>query len=473
MYIFGGISYTAETVVFGDLWAWSSTAETWTEIAPPAAAETGAAAWPSARCYHTGMAHPDGLLVFGGKRLDESAGTTAGGSSPWLSMQDLWIFSPGERAGAIASWTRLPDANMSAQTLLNRSSHAAVLRSDGRQLSVLGGLRMSPQARAFILRTFFTLDLYPNTTTSAPPPASLAAPVEREEEWYVNWVYEHSLVTGRVWGVEGVSIAYGGLGDSLLSPRVTVSHLDIFSDVVAYDHSNGAKKWVALTSSPSAGSAVTAFFSSLIFGTLGFFLCICVVVCVLLRRVARSRHFTEPVARASQQGNASSSGPRRRVSAAIVEALPKRGWTELASERGGAAARPAAEPAGSSRGSNATASNERGSARVSASGMDDACSICYETYLGSDMLTVLPCGHFFHGACISPWLLSNGSCPQCRFNLADAVSRGSLRASRRSRPTSDAAAIPDPPAAVPDESPPNVGAQQSEGSFEMADLRHV
>ena len=89
------------------------------------------------------------------------------------------------------------------------------------------------------------------------------------------------------------------------------------------------------------------------------------------------------------------------------------------------------------------------------------------------MLTVLPCGHFFHGACISPWLLSNGSCPQCRFNLADATSRGSLRASRRSRPTSDIAAIPDLPAVVPDESPPDVGAQESEGSLEMADFRHV
>jgi len=32
------------------------------------------------------------------------------------------------------------------------------------------------------------------------------------------------------------------------------------------------------------------------------------------------------------------------------------------------------------------------------------CSVCLEVYDTGDMLTTLPCGHYYHNTCIIPWL---------------------------------------------------------------------
>ncbi|XP_076949302.1 E3 ubiquitin-protein ligase CIP8-like [Bidens hawaiensis] len=52
----------------------------------------------------------------------------------------------------------------------------------------------------------------------------------------------------------------------------------------------------------------------------------------------------------------------------------------------------------------------------------DICVVCNDgVYNNSDEEKVvkrLPCGHLYHGVCITPWLSSRNTCPVCRFELA-------------------------------------------------------
>ncbi|CAA7404231.1 unnamed protein product [Spirodela intermedia] len=45
------------------------------------------------------------------------------------------------------------------------------------------------------------------------------------------------------------------------------------------------------------------------------------------------------------------------------------------------------------------------------------CCICLERFHKGDSLVRLPCGHKFHGDCLSPWLRGCGDCPYCRFRI--------------------------------------------------------
>ena len=47
---------------------------------------------------------------------------------------------------------------------------------------------------------------------------------------------------------------------------------------------------------------------------------------------------------------------------------------------------------------------------------NDECSICMDTDNNSEW-SILPCGHKFHGQCISQWLRSNQTCPICRLHM--------------------------------------------------------
>lgn len=44
----------------------------------------------------------------------------------------------------------------------------------------------------------------------------------------------------------------------------------------------------------------------------------------------------------------------------------------------------------------------------------EECVICGEEHKESEVLKGLPCGHFFHDQCISPWILKKNNCPICR-----------------------------------------------------------
>ncbi|XP_062229314.1 E3 ubiquitin-protein ligase RDUF1-like [Phragmites australis] len=61
------------------------------------------------------------------------------------------------------------------------------------------------------------------------------------------------------------------------------------------------------------------------------------------------------------------------------------------------------------------------------------CAVCKDGIAQGELATRLPCGHFYHGACIGPWLAIRNSCPVCRYELpTDDPEYERRRARRRS-----------------------------------------
>jgi hypothetical protein len=50
-----------------------------------------------------------------------------------------------------------------------------------------------------------------------------------------------------------------------------------------------------------------------------------------------------------------------------------------------------------------------------------ACAICLCDLEDGEKLSLLPCHHAFHGACITPWLEKSDDCPSCRGSILDAL----------------------------------------------------
>ncbi|XP_026888880.2 E3 ubiquitin-protein ligase RNF128a isoform X1 [Electrophorus electricus] len=51
----------------------------------------------------------------------------------------------------------------------------------------------------------------------------------------------------------------------------------------------------------------------------------------------------------------------------------------------------------------------------------DSCAVCIEPYSVGDVLSVLTCSHFFHKACVEPWLLEHRTCPMCKCDVLKAL----------------------------------------------------
>jgi len=45
------------------------------------------------------------------------------------------------------------------------------------------------------------------------------------------------------------------------------------------------------------------------------------------------------------------------------------------------------------------------------------CTICIEDMCKGEKASVLPCNHFFHGECVTPWLKKHNTCPVCRRSI--------------------------------------------------------
>ncbi|KAJ1663544.1 hypothetical protein EV178_004877 [Coemansia sp. RSA 1646] len=50
---------------------------------------------------------------------------------------------------------------------------------------------------------------------------------------------------------------------------------------------------------------------------------------------------------------------------------------------------------------------------------EENCAVCLDDYNSGEQVRQLPCRHFFHIACIDPWLsLRSATCPLCNFDVA-------------------------------------------------------
>jgi E3 ubiquitin-protein ligase RNF115/126 len=67
------------------------------------------------------------------------------------------------------------------------------------------------------------------------------------------------------------------------------------------------------------------------------------------------------------------------------------------------------------------------------------CSICMDSVQLGDLVTVLPCTHWFHETCITAWLKEHDTCPHCRKGIMTqpeangTASRSSMPSSRPTR----------------------------------------
>ncbi|KAI9865838.1 MAG: hypothetical protein M1824_000098 [Vezdaea acicularis] len=64
------------------------------------------------------------------------------------------------------------------------------------------------------------------------------------------------------------------------------------------------------------------------------------------------------------------------------------------------------------------------------------CTICSDDVVLGDIVTVLPCSHWFHGPCVKLWLESHDTCPICRKSLKDGRDRRRHSAEAAVRPSS-------------------------------------
>ncbi|XP_064902737.1 E3 ubiquitin-protein ligase Praja-2 isoform X2 [Columba livia] len=58
----------------------------------------------------------------------------------------------------------------------------------------------------------------------------------------------------------------------------------------------------------------------------------------------------------------------------------------------------------------------------------EQCTICFCEYVKDEIITELPCHHWFHKSCVTRWLQESGTCPVCRHMLAPVLLEASAAA---------------------------------------------
>jgi len=73
-------------------------------------------------------------------------------------------------------------------------------------------------------------------------------------------------------------------------------------------------------------------------------------------------------------------------------------------------------------------------------GKTSRCVICVDEMAKGDKASVLPCNHFFHGECVTPWLKQHNTCPVCRRPVEEEAAKAGKAAEFAPEETSNRAA---------------------------------
>ncbi|EEP81625.1 predicted protein [Uncinocarpus reesii 1704] len=68
------------------------------------------------------------------------------------------------------------------------------------------------------------------------------------------------------------------------------------------------------------------------------------------------------------------------------------------------------------------------------------CSICMDNVEIAEKVTELPCKHWFHGTCISAWLIEHDTCPHCRRGIMESYRQ--QHPSPNSSPSGSSSSLP-------------------------------
>lgn len=443
---------------------------------------------PGARCAHSVVATEHGMIIYGGRIPTQKR---SNGEPTWQTLADSWHFdvdvaeqylAAGRGPSSDDGWTQLPIVNQATTDVhRNRSDHSSVLRQG--EMLVMGGLYTDLiENTIYIMKDFNTLSLPSNARD---PNARIAL---NTLKWGPEWRFDHSMIVAP----DIVHPSGGFGGQKLLQPPLLYGGgggMDIFNDLWAYDVEG--REWYNIsgegyclqtangTRCPkrSDSDQRVNVITSLLFGTIGFALYACVIVCVFIRRwahYARARELAN-----GQRGLPAGVPNRQTLDPRILAELPKMKWKDVLRVGGatGALLKTAPDPideegsvtsegsssadggsspmkpskASSSKDDGASSSGastdeEQGggiSARtkqawaaapdasalataVAASGLDTSrtdddddddnrCIVCAEKYQPDDDLLWLPCHHIFHEDCVKKWLLERSpTCPFCR-----------------------------------------------------------
>ena len=394
---------------------------------------------PGRRCAHAAVSSAEGMIAFGGRFPHVPPGGNPNDPT-WLSLADIWVFdvAAAAAAGGRAGWLRMPLLEPCEQCPgsvntpdVNRSDHTAVVR-DG-YLMVFGGLETRiVENTIYIMKDWLNIEL--------PTSPSAAAQLE-QLSWGPDWRFDHTMVTApKIRHPEHPSrtltnapLLYGGAGGR-----------EIFNDLWVFDHAEN--EWLVISWAQTP-SPVFEVITSLLFGTVGFGLYACIIVCVFVRRLARTSvrppgRFGDPLGGVGMGGGPGRPlhSPRRGVNPELVRAMPRVKWGDVvklggdgklderpptagssSSSSGGSGssspsneARAAADAAGSSALVGATGHT---ALREEEEAEEELCAVCLSGYEADDVLLRLPCEHLFHEQCIARWLTTDSTCPHCRFNL--------------------------------------------------------
>jgi hypothetical protein len=295
---------------------------------------------PGQRCWHVGTPHPDGMLISGGRVPFDSASMDSDNegqeSVRWISLADVWIFRPEQRLanGSVsrpAQWLSVPQEVPTSGASIHRSHHAGVFRNG--ELLLLGGLWTDVDF-VTTYTTYIVRDLLRVVIPSVaellspnPPPPTLATVLSRGPVW----VYDHSMVLA---GASAQSLAnspivFGGQGESG-SPSISTG-MGIFDSIWVY--SLEETRWEHISPYGDALAGAASFVSSLLFGTVGFILYTCVIVCVFTRKLVRARRDFQSPAPQMDSAEAGPMRPRRTeprgIPQAAIDALPRHKWGEI------------------------------------------------------------------------------------------------------------------------------------------------
>eukprot|EP01047_Picozoa_sp_COSAG01_P028334 COSAG01_NODE_1900_length_8964_cov_121.219177_4_plen_327_part_00 len=83
----------------------------------------------------------------------------------------------------------------------------------------------------------------------------------------------------------------------------------------------------------------------------------------------------------------------------------------------------------------------------------DPCPVCQEAFAIGDEWLRMPCGHFYHGDCLSPWLKEHNTCPTCRQEIEEEAETPPPPPPPEPEPPAEVEGGPLPPPPLPGQQP--------------------